>query len=217
MNDICPTNEIRPTSDAAYRPSRRWYLWTLSAFLGACCLLQTSDLQSEFISIYHLGPQRLLAETCRVPMLAAPEIKVLSHDIAKRFHVAESAAVTITSAAFRAAHDNGIDPTLVLAIAAVESKFKPHAVNKVTGATGLMQVMAKWHPEKVGGVGGEPSLMLISPNIHVGAAIIAEYLDAEDGDLEGALTHYLGTAGADHYVKQVHSEMAHLTRLRTAI
>lgn len=61
-----------------------------------------------------------------------------------------------------------------------------------TGAKGLIQVVAKWHPQKVFGVGGEPSLLLIAPNINVGAAILAEYVAAEDGNITGALGHYLG-------------------------
>jgi len=65
-------------------------------------------------------------------------------------------------------------------------------------------------------VGGEPSLLLIAPNINVGAAILAEYVDAEDGDVTGALGHYLGTAGADSYVKRVRLEMAHLARVLKA-
>jgi soluble lytic murein transglycosylase-like protein len=121
--------------------------------------------------------------------------------------------MSITSAAFRAARMQGIDPTLVLAVAAVESKFRPRAVNQSTGATGLMQVVPKWHPEKVDSVGGESSLLLVAPNIDVGAAILAEYVDAEDGNITDALGRYLGAAGADHYVSRVRREMAHLSRV----
>ena len=49
-----------------------------------------------------------------------------------------------------------------------------------------------------------------------GAAIMAEYLDAEDGDIKDALGHYLGTTGAERYVRKVNLEMAHLTRVLKA-
>jgi soluble lytic murein transglycosylase-like protein len=193
-------------------------LWVLSVLLGVSLLLRTSGVQSEFASISRIPSPRLLALTCQIPAkVIAPEIDALSQDIAKRFHLAEGAAASITHAAFTAAHVRGIDPTLVLAVAAVESKFKPRAVNPATGARGLMQVLPKWHQDKVLDVGGEPSLLLIAPNINVGAAILAEYLDAEDGNIEEALGHYLGSAGAGHYVKLVRLEMAHLTRVLKAI
>jgi len=55
----------------------------------------------------------------------APGIKALSRDIARRFHLAEGAAVSITRAAFTAGQARGIDPTLCWPSPAVKSKFKP--------------------------------------------------------------------------------------------
>jgi len=60
-----------------------------------------------------------------------------------------------------------------------------------------MQIMPRWHQEQDTRHRGEPSLMLIAPNIAVGAAIMAEYLDAEDGDIKMRWVHYLGTTGAE--------------------
>ena len=199
------------------RSTQRLILRVLSVLMGLSLVLRSSDLQSEFISISRTLSRPLLAPTCRIPATdITPEINVLSRDIGKRFHLPQSAAQSITSAAFSAAQVRGIDPTLVLAVAAVESKFKPRAVNPSTGAKGLMQVVAKWHQDKVLGVGGEPSLLLIAPNINVGADILAEYVDAEGGNVTGALGHYLGAAGADSYVKRVRLEMAHLARVLKA-
>lgn len=176
--------------------------------------LRTSELQTEFIVLSHSQSAQSMGAICRIPAAnLAPGVKALARDIARRFHLAEGAAVSITRAAFTAAQARGIDPTLVLAIAAVESKFKPGAVNSTTGAKGLMQIMPRWHQDKILDVGGESSLLLIAPNIAVGAAIMAEYLDAEDGDIEDALGHYLGTTGAERYVRRVNVEMAHLTRV----
>jgi soluble lytic murein transglycosylase-like protein len=197
--------------------AQRRLAWALSVLIGASMCLRASELQSEFTVITHPEPVLSIGPTCRNPAMdSAPGIRALSRDIARRFHLAEGAAVSITRAAFSAAQASGIDPTLVLAIAAVESKFKPGAVNPTTGAKGLMQIMPRWHQDKILGIGGEPSLMLIAPNIAVGAAIMAEYLDAEDGDIKDALGHYLGTTGAERYVRRVNLEMAHLTRVLKA-
>jgi soluble lytic murein transglycosylase-like protein len=149
-----------------------------------------------------------------MPMQAlSPAIGALAQDIARRFHVAHSAAVGITHAAFSAGRMHGVDPVLVLAVAAVESKFKSRAVNPVTGATGLMQVVPQWHQDKIVRVGGDPALLLIRPNITVGTAILAEYLNAEDGNLENALSRYLGSGSGVRYAERVHAELVHLTRV----
>jgi soluble lytic murein transglycosylase-like protein len=197
--------------------AQRRLAWAFCVLIGVSMCLRTSELQTELTMPSHPQPARSVAQMCTITAAdLAPGIKALSRDIARRFHLAEGAAVGITRAAFTAAQARGIDPTLVLAIAAVESKFKPGAVNPATGAKGLMQIMPRWHHDKILDVGGEPSLMLIAPNIAVGAAIMAEYLDAEDGDIQDALGHYLGTAGAERYVRRVNVEMAHLTRVMKA-
>jgi soluble lytic murein transglycosylase-like protein len=197
--------------------AQRRLAWALYVLIGVSMCLRTSELQTEFTMLSHAEPAGAIGPTCKILATdMAPGIKALSRDIARRFHLAEGAAVGITRAAFTAAQARGIDPTLVLAIAAVESKFKPGAVNPTTGAKGLMQIMPRWHQDKIHGIGGEPSLLLIAPNISVGAAIMAEYLDAEDGNIHDALGHYLGTAGADTYLRRVNVEMAHLTRVMKA-
>jgi transglycosylase-like protein with SLT domain len=194
---------------------KRTALWALSAAVGACLLLRASDLPLESVpaSPTLWSPHVAMAPPPVLTKDSVSQIAALARDIGRRFHLGRGAAVSITKAAFDAAEDRRIDPTLVLAVAAVESKFKPSAVNPATGATGLMQVVPKWHQDKVLGAGGEPSLLLIAPNIDVGAAILAEYVDADAGDITGALGRYLGKAGANRYVKQVQHEMEHLAKV----
>lgn len=195
---------------------RQCWPWILSILLGAALLARPASLPSGFIATLQAAEAPVLS--CRIPVQElAPAIKALSKDIARRFHVAESAAAGIAHAAFTAGRLHGVDPMLVLAVAAVESRFKSHAVNPLTGAQGLMQVVPQWHQDKIVNVGGDPALLLIEPNIAVGTAILADYLDAEDGDLDGALARYLGTSGGIRYSQKVHLEMRHLTRVVAAI
>jgi soluble lytic murein transglycosylase-like protein len=193
---------------------KRVTLWALSLVVGICLLLRASELPLESLPLSQpLSPPQVALAPPVVNKVSVSPVTALARDIARRFHLGRSAAVSITNAAFNAAQDRGIDPTLVLAVAAVESKFKPGAVNPATGATGLMQVVPKWHQDKVMGVGGESSLLLIAPNIDVGAAILAEYVDADAGNITSALGRYLGTAGANRYVNQVQHEMEHLAKV----
>lgn len=205
-----PVNHDIDTPGTRYRS-----LTVIVALFGLALMLRTSDLQSEFIAAAKVAaaPAPARAAICPITDVIAPEVAALTHDIGRRFHVTQGAAHSIAAAALSAAHLRGIDPALLLAVAAVESKFRPGAVNPATGATGLMQVVPKWHQDKIQRNGGESSLMLIAPNINVGAAILAEYVAAEDGNIVDALGHYLGTAGADRYINHVRLEMAHFGRV----
>lgn len=190
--------------------------WMLSVGVGLCLMLRASEIPMEAVFMPQAESPPPAAAAVAAPIApkdSMSQIAALARDIGRRFHLGRSAAVSITKAAFSAAADRGIDPTLVLAVAAVESKFKPDAVNPATGATGLMQVVPKWHQDAVSDVGGETSLLLIAPNIDVGAAILAEYVDAEAGDITGALGRYLGTAGATRYIGRVQHEMEHLAKV----
>jgi soluble lytic murein transglycosylase-like protein len=194
---------------------KRTALWAFSAAVGVCLLLRASDLPLESVAVSapQFTSQPAVTAPAILPKDSVSQIAAVARDIGRRFHLGHGAAVSITKAAFDAAEDRGIDPTLVLAVAAVESKFKPGAVNPATGATGLMQVVPKWHQDKVLDAGGETSLLLIAPNIDVGAAILAEYVDADAGNIGNALGRYLGKAGANRYVKQVQHEMEHLAKV----
>ena len=192
--------------------------WLITALLGASALLPLQDIESEIGMTSVIPVHRVLETSCSVPAnVVVPEMSKLAHDIARRFGLRESAAMVITHAAFSAARVQGIDPTLVLAVAAIESKFKAQAVNSVSGAAGLMQVLPRYHQRQVTEAGGEPSMLLIAPNINVGTAILAEYLAAEAGDIEGALGHYVGSATAEQYVHRVRREMTHMSRIAGAI
>jgi soluble lytic murein transglycosylase-like protein len=210
------TSTDAPHPDPRRHRRRVWKALLAGIGVGAL-LLPTSDLQTEFFSSSRTHAASRPAMVCLMPAAIAPQITALSRDIGRRFHIAQSAALSITRAAFTAAQTEGIEPTLVLAVAAVESKFRYRALNASTGAAGLMQVVPKWHQDKVGRVGGEPSLLLIAPNITVGTAILAEYVGAEDGNIPDALGHYLGTSGAERYVNRVQLEKAHLERVLKAV
>lgn len=85
---------------------------------------------------------------------------------------------------------NGIAPELLIAIMQKESSLRPHVRSRY-GAQGLMQVVRRWHREKL-----SPSESLLDPevNIRVGADILEEYLELAGGNLAKALKKYSGNA-----------------------
>ena len=110
--------------------------------------------------------------------------------IAKRYRVAPDAITGFVSAAYRAGGDWKVDPLLILAVMAIESRYNPVAESNM-GARGLMQVIPKYHLEKLMEHGGEAALLDPQVNIHVGAQILREYL-RRFGETETALQFYAG-------------------------
>ena len=91
--------------------------------------------------------------------------------------------------------ESRLPPGLVMAVIEVESRFDRWAVSPA-GAVGLMQVMPFW-PEQLGMRRYE--LVHITPNIHMGCAILRYYLGYEHNDVRRALARYNGSVGRRNY------------------
>jgi soluble lytic murein transglycosylase-like protein len=142
------------------------------------------------------------------------EQQVVAEFIAKRYRVAEDAAGEFVAVAYRAGAQFSLDPMLILAVMAIESRYNPVA-ESVMGARGLMQVIPKYHPEKLEPHGGEQALLEPQVNILVGAQILREY-QRRLGDTEAALQMYNGAFDepSSQYANKVFAEKARLDALR---
>jgi soluble lytic murein transglycosylase-like protein len=134
--------------------------------------------------------------------------------IARRYRVSDQAVAGFVSTAYRAGAEHGVDPLLVLAVVAIESRYNPVAESTV-GAKGLMQVIPKYHVEKLTDHGGEQSLLDPYVNIMVGTQILREY-QRRLGDTEAALQMYGGAFDepTSTYANKVLAEKARLEALR---
>ncbi len=103
----------------------------------------------------------------------------------------------LTERVVRAAYEEGerhdMSPLLILAIVEKESSLRPEVVNNY-GAMGLMQVVPRYHPDKLSEDEGKEQLLHPETNIRVGAKILSEYLNAKKGNLQAALKKYSGNA-----------------------
>jgi len=142
------------------------------------------------------------------------EQRAVAEYIAKRYRIADAAAAHFVSIAYRAAEQNRLDALLVLAVMAIESRYNPVA-ESVMGAKGLMQVIPKYHQEKLFDHGGEHALLEPEVNIQVGAQILREY-QRRFGDMETALQMYAGALDepTSQYATKVMAEKARLDVLR---
>lgn len=160
-------------------------------------------------------PDRLDASLQPVAQAVAQrEQQALAEFISKRWRIADSAAAKFVSIAYRAGQRHSVDPVLILAVMAIESRYNPVA-ESVMGAMGLMQVIPRFHLEKLLDHGGEHALLDPEVNIHVGAQILREYY-RRLGDLQAALQMYAGAFDepSSQYAAKVFAEQARLEPVR---
>jgi Transglycosylase SLT domain len=120
----------------------------------------------------------------------ASKYRAIGEDLARRFQAPSELTTQVVAKAFDVGQALKLDPLLILAVIAVESRFNPVAESGM-GAKGLMQVIPRFHPEKFEPLGGERVAFEPSANITVGATILKEYL-RRTGDLGDALQLYVG-------------------------
>lgn len=127
------------------------------------------------------------------PMLGTDiQQKRVTEWLSKRYRVAGDATNMLVSAAYLTAKEINLDPLLILAVMAIESRFNPFAESPV-GAQGLMQVMSKVHHDKFAELGGAQAALNPVANIRVGSLILKEYV-SRGGSIEAGLKRYVGAA-----------------------
>lgn len=130
--------------------------------------------------------------------------------LARRYKIANEASHDLIVAAKDAGHQSGVDPLLVLAVVAVESRFNPYAESEF-GAKGLMQVIPKYHLDKFEDIGPGQSFLHPATNLRVGAAILKEYI-RRSGSVQNGLQWYAGAQddASNQYSMKVLAERARL-------
>ena len=114
--------------------------------------------------------------------------------LARRYHVAPEPVSRLVQEAWIVGAMVNLDPTLILAVMAVESSFNPFAQSPV-GAQGLMQVMTKVHDDKYEAFGGSHAAFDPVTNLRVGVQVLKECI-ARMGSLEAGLRAYVGAANS---------------------
>jgi soluble lytic murein transglycosylase-like protein len=129
--------------------------------------------------------------------------RVLSEYVARRYRVSQDMAFDLVGLAHKAGRELQLDPLLIIAVISVESGFNPIA-ESVAGAKGLMQIIPKYHGDKLEEFGGPGAVFDPATNIQVGAQILKEYI-RRTGNVGIGLQMYAGALGdeGDQYTNKV--------------
>jgi hypothetical protein len=136
--------------------------------------------------------------------------------LSKKYRVAPEPLGALVAEAYEVGRQTKLDPTLILAIMAIESGFNPFAQSTV-GAQGLMQVMTRVHTAKYDRFGGTLAAFDPVTNLKVGVKVLQECI-ARAGSVEGGLRHYVGDGFGEqgqNYARKVLAEHARLFQVAT--
>ena len=159
------------------------------------------------------GSGASLAQVLQRHALSQNQQDALIQYLSRKYLVANQAAQMFVETAYVVGDELKVDPLLLLAIIATESRFNPYAGGQVGGPTGLMQIMMSVHRDKFTKLGrGETMVFNPVANIRVGAFILA-YCIRTRGSVAGGLLCYCGASGPNAdggYTKKVLSERRRL-------
>ncbi len=159
-----------------------------------------------------------LAEPDGVSRATAADLTALTRQqatlatwISRRYRVAPEPVAALVQEAWAVGQRANLDPTLILAVMAIESRFNPFA-QSAAGAQGLMQVMTRIHNAKYESFGGKLAAFDPISNLRVGVQVLKDCIQIT-GSLQGGLRYYVGASLLDSdggYVARVMSEQAHM-------
>ena len=159
-------------------------------------------------------PDAVARATAANPASLSRQQAAVAQWISRRYRVAPEPIARLVQEAWSVGQRAGLEPTLILAIMAIESSFNPFAQSHV-GAQGLMQVMTQIHDDKYLPFGGNHAAFDPLTNLRVGVQVLKECI-ARAGGLEEGLKYYVGAANLPDdagYAGRVLTEQAYLKKI----
>jgi hypothetical protein len=164
-----------------------------SATLGWLNARQEARAEAEGnILLAAAEPDAIARATAADPRELSRQQAAVAHWLARRYRVAPEPVSRLVQEAWAVGQRAKVEPTLILAIMAIESGFNPFAQSAV-GAQGLMQVMTRVHDDKYEAFGGTHAAFDPVTNLRVGVQVLKECIQRAGG-LEEGLRYYVGAA-----------------------
>jgi hypothetical protein len=174
----------------------------------------TVDPKLNDVLLAMAEPEAIQRATASDPAGLNRQQAAVAYWLSRRYSVAPEPVSRLVQEAWDVGHRAGVEPTLILAIMAIESSFNPFAQSHV-GAQGLMQVMTRIHHDKYQIFGGQNAAFDPVTNLRVGVQVLKECIQRA-GSLEGGLKFYVGAANmADDggYAAKVLAEQSFLRQV----
>lgn len=153
----------------------------------------------------------VLEDTEEVELLT-PRMRAVLDDVTRRYRVAAETLEPIFAAAQTWGATRGIDPLLVVAVIGIESRFNPFAESPM-GAQGLMQIIPRFHKDKVPADAGENPFLDPVTNVRIGVDVLREAIKMR-GSLIAGLQQYGGSSDpTGAYASKVLAEKQRLERV----
>jgi hypothetical protein len=133
--------------------------------------------------------------------------------VSQRYRVSPTALQPVFEAVQKAARERNLDPLLIVAVISIESGFNPYAQSNM-GAQGLMQIIPRYHQDKLAKAGDKASFLDPVTNVELGAQILHEAI-RRHGDLRLGLQYYGGASDDQEqaYANKVMTEKQRLEQL----
>ena len=163
-------------------------------------------------------PEAIQRATATNPSDLTRQQAAVAYWISRRYSVAPEPISRLVQEAWTVGQRVSLEPTLVLAVMAIESGFNPFAQSHV-GAQGLMQVMTRIHHDKYELFGGQNAAFDPVTNLRVGVQVLKECI-RRAGSLEGGLKYYVGAANLvddGGYAGKVLAEQAYLRQVAAGV
>lgn len=147
------------------------------------------------------------------PTALTPQQWAVAQWLTRQYKVAPQPLALLVQEAWTLGQRFGLDPTLILAVVAVQSSFNPLAQGTV-GAQGLMHVVTAEHDAKFEAFGGALAAFDPLANLRVGVVVLQDSVRRAGGNLPEGLRLYLGAGDPQREAGTAARVMAEQTRLR---
>ena len=143
------------------------------------------SLLPEAVELADVVETSAVVQESEVPKEAlTPRMRAVLEHVTQRYRVSPEALGPIFEAAQLTGRERSLDPLIIVAIIGIESGFNPFAQSP-KGAQGLMQVIPRFHRDKVPEGAGKLPLFDPVTNVQIGAHVLQEAIRRRGGLMAG--------------------------------